>query len=311
MLVIVTAAVLVAVNFVTIKDFFVGMGYMPTRGMTEIRESLQLTGRGEFLFKASRPELDERGDFNRNCRDEDTETAILGCYRDEKIFIYNIVDDELAGIRELTTAHELLHAVYARMSESEQAKWGELLATVYEQNKDILEEEIEAYDEGERAEELYVRAGTEVRDLPEALEEHYGEIFRNQDRVVGYYESYIAAFLEIDAAIDELDTEMKAALAQINTRTAEYERRTAQLAADIVSFNACAEVAGCFKADGEFWERRGRLVTEREALTEMYSELNEMIDEYNEMVGEYNANVIHGQMLNDLINSAVEPEEIE
>ena len=258
------------------------------------------------------PKLSEREEFNANCREVlDEEMSVLGCYTEGNIYVYNIVAEELSGIRELTTAHELLHAVWARMSEGERNELADELAEVLKQNQDILKSEIDNYEMSERQEELFVRAGTEVADLPAELEKVYAEIFRNQDRVVGYYESYIAAFLEIDAAIDELDTEMKAALAQINTRTAEYERRTAQLAADIVSFNACAEVAGCFKADGEFWERRGRLVTEREALMEMYSEINEMIDEYNEMVGEYNANVIHGQMLNDLINSAVEPEEIE
>lgn len=308
---IIVAAVALVFNLQTIKDLVAGMGYQPVVEMAEIRETLGLTGRGERIFNASRPELNERGDFNRNCRDNDTETAILGCYRNEKIYIYNIVDEELDGIRELTTAHELLHAVYARMSRDERERWRPVLEGVYQDNLEILQEEIKNYEAHERLEEIYVRAGTEVKDLPAELEAHFAEIFTNQDAVVGLYERYIAAFLAVEAKIEQLDAEMTAKRAAIDEKTSEYERRAAQLSADVVSFNSCAAVAGCFKTEEEFTARRGVLISEQEALGELYEDLNVMIDDYNDDVAEYNENLLHGQMLNNVINSAVEPEAVE
>ena len=110
-------------NFGVIKDVLVGMGYRPTSEMVEIREALKLTGTGARIFNASLPVLQEKQEFNQNCREVENESAILGCYRDDRIFVYNIVDEELPGIRELTSAHELLHAVYDRMSNEDKARW--------------------------------------------------------------------------------------------------------------------------------------------------------------------------------------------
>ena len=100
-----------------VYDYYRGITYKPSAEMVKIRDSLDLTSEGEFIFNASQPALSERDEFNQNCRPTDAETAILGCYVMENIYVYNIEDEQLKGIKELTAAHELLHAVYARMSD--------------------------------------------------------------------------------------------------------------------------------------------------------------------------------------------------
>ena len=208
LLVVVALVALIVFNRDWIRDFWRGVSYRPTSEMARIRDDLDLTGQGEFLFNASRPVLNESEEFNDTCRFEsDEENAVLGCYRDENIYIYNIKDTELDGIRELTAAHELLHAVWERMSESERGSYAESLSLVYDQNKEILEGEITTYDNNERKEELYVRAGTEVKKLPDDLEKHYATIFNDQDKVVNFYNKYIAVFNNLKAEMDELKAE--------------------------------------------------------------------------------------------------------
>lgn len=302
-------AVAVVLNRQRIYDFFRGISYKPTAEMVGIREKLNLTDEGVFLFNASRPELNVRDEFNEKCRaGQDFEVAVLGCYVDGNIYVYDIESEELDGIRELTTAHELLHAVYARMSDGDKAILEPLLESVYATNKDVLESDIDTYDEVAKMEELYVRAGTEIKDLPKALEDEYARVFEDQDAVVAYYEGYIAVFREVEAELEALTGEMEALTAEIEQKTMEYERRFAQLDADIVSFNSCAEVAGCFKTEDEFYARRSGLVAEQGALGVMYEELNGLIDQYNQKVEAYNNEVLRSNELNRMINSSERPE---
>lgn len=304
-------ALIAFLNWQWIYDFGRGLSYKPSDEMQRIWGSLELTERGGFLFKASMPTLNEGEEFNEKCRyGVDSEMAILGCYTEGNIYIYNITDTELDGIRELTTAHELLHAVWARMSEDERGNLSSALTQVYNDNKDLLEKEIGSYGENERQEELYVRAGTEVKNLPEVLEKHYAEIFKDQDKIVDFYEKYISVFNNIRAEMDELMSEMENIKAEIDAKTAEYEQRIAQLNADITIFNNCAETSGCFGSSSEFYARREVLVREQEALSMLYDELNNLTSEYNEKVAKYNDDVTQTEKLNNMINSNSKPSEV-
>lgn len=294
-----------------VYDFLRGMGYEPVGEMARIRDDLSLTERGEFLFRASQPVLSSREEFNDKCRAVmDEEMAVLGCYRNDNIYVYDISSAELDGIRELTTAHELLHAVWGRMSEEERDALADELALVLKQNQDVLKSEIDNYDASEQREELFVRAGTEVANLPVELEKVYGEIFEDQDMVVGFYNKYIAVFRAMEQEMDALKAEMEEIQAQIDSLTAEYELRADALDAEIDEFNVCANRAGCFASDGEFYARRNVLVAEQEALEGLYVRVNELVDEYNARVEKYNADVTRTEKLNRAINSASEVEEL-
>ena len=146
-------AATVLLNQQWITDFVRGMGYQPSGQVGRIMDSLDLTGRGEFLFKASRPELSSQDEFNAICRTTmDEEMAVLGCYTNDNIYVYNIESAELDGIRELTTAHELLHAVWARMNEGDRSALGSALSQALEKNRSILGEELDVYDAGQKQE---------------------------------------------------------------------------------------------------------------------------------------------------------------
>ena len=304
-------AVTLILNRDKVYDYYRGITYKPSVEMAEIRDSLKLTTEGEFVFNASQPELSERDEFNANCRPDDAETAILGCYVMENIYVYNIEDEQLKGIKELTAAHELLHAVFARMNDNEKDALKSDLNKVLKENGEILQEDLSIYPAEERFEELYVRAGTEVKKLPDNLEKHYAKVFKDQDKVVSFYDSYIAVFRRLKAELKELEGELNELNNRIDSMTLEYETRANQYSADVDQFNACADTAGCFSSQWEFDTRRNVLVNEQVALDNMYDEISGLIDEYNNKVEVYNNDVIETNRLNDKMNSNIKPKEIE
>ena len=261
----VVVGILIALNYQTVMDLIQGMSYEPSAEMVAIREKLGLTRQGEIVFNASSPELNSEEEFNANCykQTDSEETAVLGCYLGQKIYVYNVKSKDLNGILELTTAHELLHAVFERMSESEKDELAPLLEKVLAENQEILGEEVLRYVEDEQFEELYVRAGTEIKKLPAELEEHFAKIFNDQDKVVGFYDSYIKVFRELEARMRELKAEMEALNAEIEAKIKRYE-------------------------NGEYW---------------LFNEINWLIDRYNADVEEYNNNVVRNNELKNTMNS--------
>ncbi|MBR3144020.1 hypothetical protein IKF12_02345 [Candidatus Saccharibacteria bacterium] len=298
-------------NRVFLRDFFRGLAYQPTSEMIALKVNLGLTNDGDLIFKSSWPELEGKEEFNEHCRTVETTTAILGCYTNETICIYDITDKRLDGIREATLAHELLHAVYARLSEAERNGLKPYLDEVYNKNKDILGDELKIYAETEQYEELYVRAGTEIKDLPEELEKHFARYFKDQDVIAGYYNKYASVFKDLDKQIKELKKELDQKYATIESMKTEYEQRLANLNADISEFNSCAATAGCFSSEWEFYVKRNELLAEKDALLNLYEEINDLVASYNEMVSEYNKNIIYSQALNNAINSTAAPVEID
>lgn len=294
----------ITINFTTIKDFFTGLSYQPTEEMAQIRTSLNLTDKGNLIFNATMPELKEKQEFNSLCRGTETETAILGCYREDHVYVYNITDEELVGIRELTSAHELLHAVYHRLSAEEKQNLTDILVQVYQTNQDTLGEEIDLYQKEQKKEEIYVRTGTEIYDLPDELEKHYAKIFKDQNRIVDYYNSYISVFKEIEQTLANLLEKAQNLETTINEKTAAYESGAATLNQAVKEFNNCANTPNCFTSRWAFNNQRSALVARQNELTNLYNEINQLISDYNATAAEYNQNLLHGQALNMAINSA-------
>ena len=293
-----------------IYDWYRGISYKPEAEMVAIRDKLKLTGWGEFLFNAAQPELNEASDFNVNCRQYESEVAVLGCYTTGNIYVYNITDAKLAGIRELTTAHELLHVVWAHMSESEKKELEPILQQVYRDNLDVLKNDIETYAEGERLEEMFVRAGTEIKQLPAVLEKRYAEIFKDQDKVVDFYNSYIAVFREIKEQMEKLANEIEVLKSEIDAKMLAYDAEVVALNADVTSFNSCAEIVGCFASEWEFYAQRNTLIARETALSAMSDEISNLIDIYNAKVDEYNADAIESDKLQNIIDSKAGATEI-
>lgn len=288
-----------------VKDIWRGLGYAPSAEMAKIAESLELTGKGQRIFSATRPALEDKEAFNEHCDSHDADIALLGCYAGGQIFVYQIEDEELKLANNVTTAHELLHAVWERTDEGEKAKLESLLEELMTEKQEWFDTELEAYSEAEKMEEVYTRAGTKLAELPEELEKHYGEIFQNRANIVEYYETYSAPFEELQEKLEDLEQKITAENDEIEKAKTDYTQRAMAWEAKVAQFNSCARSMGCFKSDAEFQTKRQAMTSEQTELENLRQEINRRIDENNARVDEYNE--LRGDLgeLNDAINSNI------
>ena len=309
----VVLGVVVYLNRVIIYDWFLAISYHAPAEVTAIEDEISLTDRAKLIFAASRPSLDNRDDFNRNCDSHETEISILGCYSDGHIYIYNINNNDLNGIKESTAAHELLHAVWERMNDSDRSRIGSELMNVYNDSKhhDLLASDLDTYSSADRMDELHSRIGTEIKDLPDELEKHYARYFKNQDLVVSFYDSYITPFRELDEEIRALEEELEKVDKEIDQKTSEYYKQAESLAKEIDEFNRCTATEGCFASNAAFLTRRNELLNAQAGLENLYNQTNEIVNHYNSLVVEYNSHILRGKELEKAMNSNIEEKEVD
>ncbi len=291
------------INFQAIKDFYFSTTFSPSNEISEIDQKLDLTDKGHRIFFASSPTINTAEDFNQNCKSAGEDISTLGCYNGQRIYIYNIESDELDGIKESTAAHELLHAIWQRLSTADKENLMPTLESIYEKSSEEFKKSLKTYEESAKTEEIYVRSATQIKDLPENLEKHYAEYFNNQDKIVEFYDSYIAPFNAIEKETEALQTELNTIMTTIEQKRADYESRSDAFSTAVNEFNNCASNAGCFASNYAFSTRRSELLTEQASLNELLDSINVDIELYNAKVEEYNVRVIHGNELNRIINS--------
>ena len=286
-----------------IIDAFKGIGYNPTPDMLSVRNSLQLTSEGTRIFNATRPLLASRDDFNMSCESHDEAVSVLGCYTNDRIYVYNVDDPSLLGIRESTAAHEFLHAVWTRLTGVGKSELVPTLEKVYSTHSEELKETIESYPTEEQIGEIYVRSATQIADLPEILEAHYAKYFTDQDSIAAFYTSYIAPFNELKKQINELKSELESIEKEIDQKTAALEERASKFDSAVGEFNACANKQGCFTSSYTFYTRRAELVAEQQAINAENDAINALINKYNTKADVYNSSIVRSSELQSIINS--------
>jgi hypothetical protein len=299
---------LVFVDFVAVADTFIGLGYTPSAGVEELIEKDDLTKNGLRILKASKPELLGAAEFNSKCySDLERENSVLGCYANNSIYVYDIQNDELDGIKETVLAHELLHAVWHRMSIYERRGLYDDLDQVYAANKDELSEHMSGYTDEEHYDELHSVIGTQIGNskLTQKLREHYAKYFNKQQTIVSYYDNYNGKFKSLEKRAAELEVLINQKKEQIEAKTQKYESESADLIKNINSFNSRAATGG-FADSASFYAERNELVTRQARLQEDYNALNALIVETNTLITEYNSSVVEVGKLYDSVDSRIE-----
>ena len=296
------------VDFTAVVDTFLGMDFEASPELSDIIEKDNFTKKATRILKASKPELLNAGDFNSKCySDLEKENSVLGCYTNNTIFVYDIDNAELNGIKETVLAHELLHAIWSRMSINERRDLYDDLEIIYRQEEKELSDHMSGYSEDEYYDELHSVIGTQVADekLTAALRDHYAEYFESQAKIVGFYDAYNGKFKALENRARELEAEIEQRRTQIDNLTASYEAESRDLLANIESFNARAESGG-FSDMASFYSERNALVSRQSQLNSNYEALNALIDETNALITEYNSNVVEVGKLYDSVNSRVQ-----
>lgn len=214
---VITVLVLVATSLIfryDIQDWIKLRGYRPEAAIIQIADRTTMQDDSRRVFYVNRPVIADPKTFNEHCRDNEF-SIVLGCYLPGQrgIYILDVNDERLSGIKEVTAAHELLHAVYERLSSKEQKRVDDLTSQVYASLKnDRVRNTIESYRKQDPSivpNELHSILGTEIRNLPDALEDYYRQYFEDRQRIVAMSEQYEHAFIERRNIIRDYDEQLQ------------------------------------------------------------------------------------------------------
>ena len=190
--------------------------FKPSSEIETLVAKMNLTDKGKIILYASSPQLKDKAAFNGVCgHDGDPDAYVAGCYYkindEEYIDIYNSGKDaselqnsyyNYANSKIVTLAHEMMHAVYSRISGSDK-EWLEVeLNKIYSNNSD-LRSELSFYPSTEKFDELYVRVATEVYGIPNNLEKHYAQYLKDRQYIAKLYHDGKA---QIDDMLKGADT---------------------------------------------------------------------------------------------------------
>lgn len=280
--------------------------YTPSSEVAAIQQRISMTDEGEFTFYATRPEVEAQASFNKSCPRQEAGSPILGCYTSsDRIYIYNLSSERLDGMKEVTAAHELLHAVWYRTSEADKEKLGAQLKAAYETIDDAeLEKRMSYYERtepGEFTNELHSILGTEVESLGEPLESYYAQFF-DRGAVLKLHDQYSGLYEKLYERADTLYAQMQTLATRINQQSSAYDSAAAQLSRDIDAFNRRAD-SGAFATQAQFNAERSDLVRRSNSLESQRTQINRSIETYNSYYAEYQDIAKQIEVLNDSIDS--------
>jgi len=306
---------LAVLNKQLIIDQITVLQYKPSSEVVSLADNTGLGSYGIFLFMASQPMLaktaGEVKTFNSVCSDIERTTSILGCYSNYRIYLYDVTDAQLDGVKETTAAHETLHAAYLRMNKDEKNAVDVLLeaeAKKLETNKDFAER-MAYYDRnepGQRDNELHSVIGTEIAIISPELETYYKKYFSDRQKVVTLNAKYISVFQELTAKADALLAQLNALSENISTSSSQYNADTKSLNADIAAFNSQAS-NGSFKSQSEFNSQRAALSARVVALGQYRGTINGNMSKYDTILAEYNSIASQSKKLSNSLDSTLAP----
>ncbi len=221
-----------------IYDWWRLRSYQPPAAIQQLVSQTTMTDYARRLFYINRPELLSSVDtFRKRCPDSQ-DTVVLGCYHPKQrgIYIYDVKEPDLQGITQVTAAHEDLHAAYDRLSDKDRQYVNGLLQDYYDHGLTDarVKSQIQLYQKTEPddiLDEMHSTFGTEITDLPPALEEYYKRYFINRAVVATYEKQYEQAFTARQQVLQADDSQLTAMKDQIDSRQAALAAQLAQLQA--------------------------------------------------------------------------------
>lgn len=283
--------------------------YKPSPEINSVESQIDLTDYGKFLFYASQPKIEGASSFNSDCNKTETTTSVLGCYTGSRIFIYNVAESQLDGIKQVTAAHEMLHAAYARLSSTDKTNVDKLIEAEYAKLKnDDNFKTLAAYynktEPGELDNELHSIIGTQVVSISPELESYYSRYFTNRQVVVKLYQQYFSVFQTLSNQATTLLAQINSLKTEIESETTSYNSDVTTLKSDIEDFNNRAN-SGEFDSQSDFATERASLVARQSALETTREQISSEISRYDSLVSQYNSIASESQKLQNSINSSL------
>lgn len=302
----IAAVIIVAINldYRAISDQISAIGYEMPADVAKLYDELKLTTDGDRIFKATRPELQKAEDFNSNCSNEDRTSSVLGCYKNDRIYVYNIISSELDGIRQSTLAHELLHAVWSRISENERNM---LLPDIEEtvKNETILQDHLKLYSQSSYYDEAHSIIGTQIppERMTEKLRAHYSKYFSDISAVYNQFNKYKSVYDRYEKRAEELFTQIEEYRTKLKEMGDAIGKENEKLKDDINSYNERTRNDTYAGTVADMEREYQELLKRQNDLVELNNEYRQMAEAANKLVEEYNSNALRTRELADITNS--------
>jgi hypothetical protein len=281
--------------------------YKPSPEVQQLADDDTMQGRGRQLFYISQPQIQASDAFNKSCSTQSEQTIVLGCYKAQQIYVYNVSDARLTGVKEVTAAHEMLHAAYERLSNSERDRVNTMLKPIIETMKDqrILDL-IKIYNQqepGELYNEMHSILGTEYATLTPELEDYYKQYFTDRSTIVGYAKQYQDVFTASQDKLDAYDKQLKSLKGQVDHNNSDLKQQQAALD-DLSRQLDQLRSSGQIQAYNQQVPVYNQQVGEFNALVE---ETKSLVAQYNNLVSERNNQATAQNDLYQSLDSTYQP----
>ncbi len=284
--------------------------YQPAADIAQLTEHTTMTPSATRLFYVHHPVLADKTNFNEHCRDNE-QTIVLGCYvANQGIYLFDVTDQRLAGVEEVTAAHEMLHAAYNRLPADEKQHINTLIQSAYAQvNDERIKKVIGQYKTmgADTTNELHSILGTEVVSLPSDLEQYYSRYFANRKTVVEYSEKYEAVLSQRKDKITAYDQRLAALKAEIDEAQTNINSESDALKGERQSLDALlkSNQIEAYNAGVNGFNEKVR------SLNAKVSQTRTLINEYNALVKERNDIALEEQeLIKSLDSRLTSPDEI-
>lgn len=301
-------SVLLYIHRQSVIDWWRLRDYEPPTEIVALREGVGFTEEGEKLFYVHYPELRTKENFTGTCS-QNEHTIVLGCYiSHSKIYVFDVDDERLEGVEEVTAAHEMLHAVYDRLSGTELQRIDDLVMGVYEQ---ITDEHLlatiatyEARDPSIVPNELHSILATEYEELPEELEAHYAKYFSNRQDIVAKASAYADEFRKREAQLEKYDAQLSSLKKQIDQLNSDVAQLSTALNTERQQLEALENNPEQYNAAVPSYNAKVR------DYNQTVSTLRTKINQFNDIVEKRNTIALEEQDLFEAIDTRATPEEI-
>lgn len=300
---VVGASIYAAVNARDVLDWYTLRNYTPTPRIVELADQTTMNDQARRVFYVNKPSLQDKVSFRDSCISTE-QSIILGCFIETKgIYLLDVQEERLNGVMQVTSAHEVLHAFYERLSKKDRANVDRMTSEFFATLKnDRIKKTVENYrkkDSNIVPNELHSILGTEVRDLSPELEAYYARYFKDRKVVVGFSEKYEQTFIDLNNQVAQYDTQLKDLKARIDANQQ-------QLQSAVGTIDSEKKRLDNLLARGQTEEYNSNVPgfnTRVNSYNSLIRSTKSLIDQYNDLVDKRNAITTTEQALVEAIDA--------
>jgi len=279
-----------------LTDWWQLRGYTPPSAVSGLAAQDTMTDSAMHIFYVNHPDIESNpSQFQQDCG-ESEKTIVLGCYHSDQngIFLYDVTDSRLAGVEQVTAAHEMLHAAYDRLSTKDKNYVDGLLQDYYKNqlNDQRIIDTINSYKQTEPDDvvnEMHSVFGSEVPNLPAPLENYYKRYFNNRQAVTNFASNYENEFTTRENQVKAYKAQLDQLKVSIQSQENDLDTQLKQINSDrakLDSERSAGEIAQYNAGVSDFNQEVSSYNNSVETLRTTIKQYNQIVEQYNAVAKE-------------------------